>query len=263
MKVLFLVIHFFSMIFFGSVVLISIGAHFNGDWARDLRKFIPLLKKANWIWGICLLVLLIFGKNYYPWDDFKGHRAIYFGTGLLIIRTIIYFVLGTITLNVIERKPYLPLMAFLFIGNFFSFDWGMSLEKEWISNLYGLIYMSNGTLAAMTIMTLVAFPRLSLPARSDYVHLMLTSAITWFYLHLAQFVIMWTGNLPREATFYLERWEVWGRNILFTTVLLKLIPLTFISLFKELKQNVHVVRIISTFVIITCAIEVVWLVRYP
>lgn len=263
MKFLLLIIHFFSMIFFGSVVIVSIGAHFNGDWAKDLRRFIPLLKTSNWIWGMCLVVLLIFGKHYYPWEEFNGHRAMYFTPNLLISRTILYFILSTLTLRLIEKKPYLPLMAFFFIGNFFSFDWGMSLEKEWISNMYGLIYMSNGTLAAMTIMTLFSFPRLSLPARSDYVHFMLTSAITWFYLHLGQFVIMWTGNLPREATFYLERWETWGSSILFIAVLIKLIPLTFVSLFKDLKQNARIVGIISALIFMACALEVVWLVRYP
>lgn len=263
MKTLLYVIHFISTIYMGAVVMVSIGAHFKGDWARDLLKYVPALKLMNWIWGGILLFLLIFGKNYYNFNEFHGHKAVYFNDYFLSFRALIYFLLSFSTLRFIDKRPYITLIAFFFISNFFSFDWSMSLEKKWFSSIYGLIYMSNGTQAAIAAVTILSFPRLSDKAKIDYVHLLTTAGITWFYMHFSQFIIIWMGNLPRESIFYLERWERWGGLVILIAVFVKVINLSIISLFKNLKLNYFVMSILSVLVLAVSAFEVVWLMRFP
>lgn len=255
------IIHLFSVIFLGGAIILSIAAHFKGDWAIGLLNFIPLWKKLLWIWGL-LIIILFFFQSAYPWHEFHGNKKIYFNLSFLILRNILYFLALFISLFRINKLPSLSLLLCFLVGNFFAFDWAMSKEGHWFSNMYGLIYLANGAQAAMSIFLITNHQKLKDHTKVDFVHLLLTCSIVWFYLQICQFIIIWMGNIPRESIFYIERWESFGGFIILIAIIVKLIPVAIISLFKSFKQNTLITKFVSFPILMMCFLEVFWLVRY-
>jgi hypothetical protein len=95
-----------------------------------------------------------------------------------------------------------------------SVDWLMSLDPHWTSSLYGLYFVIGQGLSALAFTVLVAAwlakrePMAShLQPRHlhDYGKLMLAFVMVWAYFSFSQFLIIWSGNMPEETTFYHRR----------------------------------------------------------
>src|SRR5690606_35799119 len=105
--------------------------------------------------------------------------------------------------------------------NFASVDWIMSLEPEWFSTIYGLLFLVCGGLSALAIIVL-ATRRLSaekplvdllLPKHfHDWGNLILAFVLLWAYMAFSQFLIIWSANLPEEVSWYVYRtthgWQI-------------------------------------------------------
>ncbi|MGE3610603.1 MAG: hypothetical protein AB7I27_13515 [Bacteriovoracaceae bacterium] len=253
------ILNLICMLVFGSLVILGISFHFQGEWANEIKKYLPFIKRIIWSFPLCI-VLFILLKNEYPWAELEGHKKFYFSTTFLIIRNIIYIIGIFASSYHIQRYPSLALILFFFISNFFAFDWGMSLEAEWFSNMYGLTYLANGTLGAMGMLMIKDFNNLKKEVKKDYIHLFLVCSITWFYIQFCQFIIIWMGNIPRESIYYLRRWEVFGGWPVFIIIFLKLIPLAVISISEKLKTNNLVAKIVIFPIAICCIGEAFWIV---
>ncbi len=90
-------------------------------------------------------------------------------------------------------------------------DWGMSLEPEWYSSLYGVLLIIGQGLSAIAFMIIVAAvisrrgetDGLDTPETfNDLGNLMLAFTMLWGYLSFSQFLIIWAGNLAEEIPWY-------------------------------------------------------------
>ncbi|HQU47235.1 MAG TPA: hypothetical protein PK867_30810 [Pirellulales bacterium] len=93
-------------------------------------------------------------------------------------------------------------------------DWVMSLEPHWFSSMYGVIYFGGQTLAGMSFCVLVMSLLESYPPfnrtvhtsrRHDLGNLLLAMVMFWSYASFMQYLIIWSGNLPEENVWYLNR----------------------------------------------------------
>ena len=89
---------------------------------------------------------------------------------------------------------------------FASFDWLMSLEPHWFSTIYGVLIMGGQGLSAMAFLIVVLvwlsrrppLDRIVVPAHfHDLGNLMLAFVMLWAYFSFSQYLIIWSGNLPR------------------------------------------------------------------
>src|SRR5262249_78495 len=103
------------------------------------------------------------------------------------------------------------LVVYGFTITFAAFDWPMSLEPHWYSTIYGMLWIVSQALSmlafSIALLALVsdraAISRLSLPDNlNDLGNLLLTLVMLWAYLAFAQFLIIWSGNLPEEIPWY-------------------------------------------------------------
>ena len=106
---------------------------------------------------------------------------------------------------------------------FASIDWVMSLEPEWMSTIFGLIFVASWSLSALAF-TIVVMSWLSKRApdgsSSAAADISMTGAILllalvmlWTYFAFSQYLIIWSGNLAEETTWYVARtaWRL-GRD---------------------------------------------------
>jgi hypothetical protein len=260
-KLYFLFFHFFMGTFIAGGFLIAMSSFMKVAWARKVNELIPLWQKLAPFSVVLFLPLLIFGRELIPVSPHLDHKLFYFSFWFVLTRIILEGVSLITASRLLRKNPTVSLILYFFTGTFVAIDWGMSLEGNWTSNIYGLIYLLN---AAMTFFAAVTFFRAEEadgPERKDFIHVLITLAISWGYLHYAQFIILWMGNKPSEVSFYLVRHYPLGLMVLI--LMLKLVPVLGISFFPEKKKNVTVMKILSLLVVAGGWLEVNWLLDPP
>src|SRR5205085_4159859 len=107
-------------------------------------------------------------------------------------------------------------VAFYFLAvTFAGFDWLMSLEPTWSSTIFGALVAVGQIVPAMAFAILGSAwlsRRLGEPGAprevwNDLGNLQLASVMLWAYLSFSQLLLIWSGNLPEEITWYTLRSE--------------------------------------------------------
>jgi hypothetical protein len=85
-------------------------------------------------------------------------------------------------------------------------DWMESLEPDFHSSIYGLLFIGfallNGVAFAVGSGVLL---RRHFGQLNGYSALLLSTILLWGYLHAMQYIVIWSGNIPAEVTWYLKR----------------------------------------------------------
>ena len=108
--------------------------------------------------------------------------------------------------------------------SFASVDWVMSLDPHWGSTIYGLIFLAGQGLSALCfciiILTVLTryrpYSEIIKPTQfHDLGKLTLAFVMLFAYFSFSQWLIIWSGNLPDEISWYLHRIRGgWGYIIL-------------------------------------------------
>jgi len=108
--------------------------------------------------------------------------------------------------------------------SFAAVDWVMSLDPHWGSTIYGLIFLVGQGLSALcfSIILLTIATRYEPYAEvvkpmqfHDIGKLTLAFVMLFAYFSFSQWLIIWSGNLPDEISWYLQRIRgYWGYIIL-------------------------------------------------
>src|ERR1043166_4270825 len=92
-------------------------------------------------------------------------------------------------------------------------DWVMTLEPEWYSTIYPVIYLAGDVLAALAfgvgIVLLLSrsapFVYIMRPKHwRDLGNLLLTFVMLWAYCAFSQYLLIWSGNLGEDIKWYLR-----------------------------------------------------------
>jgi len=117
----------------------------------------------------------------------------------------------------IMRDAAIMTMAFAFGYSLLGFDFVMSLNHKWMSNLYGAFYFMGGFLGALGTLAVLSLTLrramglhdlLSTRQLHDLGKLVFGFTVFWGYLMWSQFLVIWYGNIPEETYFIWYR--LWG-----------------------------------------------------
>lgn len=161
------------------------------------------------------------------------------------------------------------LVAYGFTVTFAAIDWLMSLEPVWYSTIFGGLVGIGWMLSAFAFVIAVAViaadrepfaQALTDKVRIDLGNLLLAFVVLWAYFHFAQFVIIWTGNVPEEVAWYAKRTRGgWGVLAVFLVVAQFLGPL-FVLLSRAAKRDARVMRSLALLLVATNLLATFWLV---
>ncbi len=148
---------------------------------------------------------------------------------------------------------------------FFAFDWIMSLEPTWYSDVLGLIFGA-GAVAPALAAVLLMLPELPgrsdsppVQGRQDLANLLLTAILMWIFLHFSQFIIIWSSNLPHEISWYLHRMSP-AFGLLAALMVLTYFLLPFLGLLAPArKQRRRPLRRIAACVLLGHVLHSYWL----
>jgi hypothetical protein len=152
---------------------------------------------------------------------------------------------------------------------FAMIDWVMSLEPEWYSTIYPSMVATGGLLGAFAFMILVALylaPRSELGAlvtprvRNDLGSMLLAFLMLWAYQSFSQYLLIWSGNIQEEATWYVRRESgVWGWMAVAIIALGFFLPF-FLLIFREIKRSTRWLAATAALVLAMRVVEDLWLV---
>jgi hypothetical protein len=104
------------------------------------------------------------------------------------------------------RAASAGLVVYVLTVSLAGVDWIESLEPDFHSSIYGLLFVSfvvlNGI--AFTVGAGTWLGQRIGPIRG-YSALLLSMILLWTYLHAMQYIVIWSGNIPDEVTWYIER----------------------------------------------------------
>jgi hypothetical protein len=147
-------------------------------------------------------------------------------------------------------------------------DWVMSLEPRWYSTIYAFVYIAGEMLAAFAFAipaVILLSPKysesLSVRRFRDLGNLLLTFVMLWAYCSFSQYLLIWSGNLREEITWYLPRTTgFWGIVALALTGFHFFVPF-FLLLFRDLKQSRKILSGLAIFLLLMRLIDVYWFVK--
>ena len=150
-----------------------------------------------------------------------------------------------------------------------SVDWIMSLDPHWYSTIFGLLTTVGFGLSALAFTIAI----LSLLHRAgalvgvlgprhfhDLGKLLLAFVMLWAYLAFSQFLIIWSGNLPEELPWYIDRIRgPWAIVALLIVAGHFALPFALL-LSRNLKRHGNLLARVAIFVIVMRLVDAIWLV---
>ena len=148
-------------------------------------------------------------------------------------------------------------------------DWIMSLEKDWYSTMFPILICIGQMLSALAFMIILLAwlaPRTSLSkitGTENFHHLgslLLAFTMMWAYMAFGQLLIIWSGDLPHEISWYLHRIGGGWRWIVVAIFLFHFLIPFFLLLSRKTKRSVVRLTIVAAFVFAAHILDVGWLV---
>ncbi|HZS08776.1 MAG TPA: hypothetical protein VFD58_28330 [Blastocatellia bacterium] len=287
---------FVTGITLGCLALVMLQHLTGGAWGLVIRRLLESATRTLPLVALMFLPLLLGLHRLYAWarpEEVAGnaalaHKRLYLNVPFFVARALFYFAAWaalTFFLNKWSRQqdetadPRLERRFQLLSGGglvlygltitFASIDWVMSLQPEWYSTIFGLLLMGGQALSAMAfvisvLVLLAQYEPLAHAIRPGHLHdlgkLLLAFVMLWAYLSFSQFLIIWSGNLPEEATWYVRRlsggWQWVGLALVIFHFALPFLML----LSSDLKRSGRRLVAVALAVIVMRFIDLFWLI---
>ena len=160
------------------------------------------------------------------------------------------------------------LVVLTFVATFAFVDWIMSLEPNWFSTIYGAMFLvgemveSFAFVIALTIILSKTSPLKEI-ITPQHVHdlgnMMFAFMVLWAYLSFSQFIIIWSGNLPEEIPWYLNRLRGgWGWVALTVVIFHFAVPFALLLLRAVKRKEQRLFRVCVLLILIRL-VDVFWI----
>jgi hypothetical protein len=148
--------------------------------------------------------------------------------------------------------------------------WVMSLDPTWYSSVYGLLFLVGQGYSVLALAIIISLSLskaepfrtiLRQTEQHDLGKFTFAFVMLNIYLAFAQFLIIWSGNLPEEIPWYLDRIRGhWGIIITLDFIFHWLIPFTML-LSRDIKRNKKRLMAVCGWMIFAKAFDLFWLIE--
>lgn len=259
----------------GAILLFACYHLTGGEWFAAIEAHAKLLLSAAFLAALAMFPVFACLEQIYPWarpplspevEKIRSYlnQPFFIARGLLYLSTLSLLAFRFKAAESRQRKLGAAACVAVFVfGTFAAFDWIMSLSPGWHSTVFGAYYIIGGVCIAFctaVCLTLAANRRLSRKFYNDWGKLLLSLVLLWTYLGFSQYLIIWSGNLPSEVVFYLERtaggWW-WASAAL---ILLHFILPVLLLLSRRSRESRAALLLASISVVSAGVLDIAWLV---
>jgi hypothetical protein len=283
----------------GSQALLMLQHLSGGQWGLMGRRVFEAASRTLPIVALAFIPVLIGLPHIFAWarpgaaaaDEIIAHKAPYLNVPFFIGRAVLYFavwlsctwLLNRYSAAQDERQAGIHpgdthrvravsapgLLAYCLTITFASIDWIMSIDAHWFSTIFGLILIGGQGLAAFAfVIAILAALSGTEPVASyltsrhfhDLGKLLLAFVMLWAYFSFSQFLIVYSGNLPEEISFYLERFHgTWGWIAVLIAFGHFALPFTLL-LSSDLKKRPSLLAKVAIGILVMRLVDLIWLV---
>lgn len=284
----------------GSLGLVMLQHLTSGHWGIVIRRPLESATRTIPLVVAFFLPIAFFGMKYLygAWlnpeevrkEPLSQFQQTYLTVGGFQLRAVIYFVIWLglmLTFNGLSKRQdvnpddralrrRLKMLAgpgiilYVFAMSFAAVDWVMSLSPHWASTIYGFLFVAGQLISSMALMIAVVV----LLARAEpfsnilqkrHLHdlgkLLLAFVMLWAYFDFSQLLIIWSGNLPEEISFYRTRlYGGWGFVAVIVLTFHFFVPF-FLLLSQDVKRNAKVLPKIALWLIFMRLVDLFWMTR--
>ena len=266
-----------------------------GGWGMMIRRVLEAAAGTLPLLALFFVPLLFGLDSLYPWarpDEVRAsallrHQAVYLNVPFFTIRAAVYFaiwcgfawVLGRMSADqdrtggaVLTRRMQIVaapgLVLYCLTATFASVDWLMSLDSRWFSTIYGVYFVGGHAIAGLSFAILVALYLCRSGGMNaafrpvhfhDYGKLLLTFVVLWAYFAVSQLIIIWSGNLSEEITWYRGRLLGGWSGVSLALVLLHFALPFVLLLSREGKRNVARLSAVAILLLAMRWVDLHWL----
>jgi len=280
---------FWTGLTIGCMALLMVQYLSGGFWGLSIRRVLEAAAKCLPLMFVLFLPILFLRTHIYAWmthPSMTHENYWYLTQGKWIFRWIFYFVIwGMLTYELCRRgdrqdAPIPPgtyprfqglsgvgLVLFSLTTSFAAVDWVMSLDPHWGSTIYGLIFLAGQGLSALcfSIIMLTVLTRyrpyreiIKPPQFHDLGKLTLAFVMLFAYFSFSQWLIIWSGNLPDEISWYLQRIRGgWGYIILGIVAFHFALPFALL-LSRERKRAGRRLLWLALFIMFMRMVDIYW-----
>jgi hypothetical protein len=261
---------FVSGIPIGSLVLLLIHRLTGGRWGTALAPV--LMPAASMVPLVAIAFLpLAFGLSApYRWAaDTSVLRPavahIYLNQPAFLLRSAVALLGWSVLAFAVVRKRCTMLMAALglvfhaIVISFVAVDWILSIDSRFSSSAFAAAIAIQQLLSALSFAAIAgaAGPK---EIAADLASLVMATLLGTVYLDLVSFIVIWYGNLPDKAAWYLVRErDGWQWLIAAAVVIGALMPLCLL-LKQSFRQSRGALRLIGSLILLGIFLHVVWLI---
>ena len=278
----------------GCFVILMLYHLAGGAWGLPLRRILEAATMTSPLMAVLLLPLAAGLPTLYPWarpeviaaDAVLQNKSAYLNILFFLVRTVLYIAVWNFMilrarhwLFQEERAPSpawsprlrrfaaLALVAFGVTVTFAAVDYLMSLEPHWFSSVYSAMVAAGSVVTAFAFALLVlALLQRDEPLASfvnpqllnDLGNLLLAFIMVWAYLSYSQFLIIWSGNLSNEISWYQRRMSGgWEWLALVMVIANFALPFSLL-LVRDLKRKVWVLGALAAWLLLSRWLDVFW-----
>ncbi|MDB5343949.1 MAG: hypothetical protein JWP89_2326 [Schlesneria sp.] len=266
-----------------------------GQWGLEIARNLVAGTAAFPLAALLILPLILGAPHTYPWLDsaratelLNRHQQIYFEVWVWGGRAVIYlFVWGLLSRMVVRRygvlcrtgainrwcaTPRLSSLGLIGLSlttTFAMIDWVMSLEPRWTSTIFAAMLMMGFVVSGMAfVLMMQSLPNslAGLPADAksadaralDLGNLLMAFLLLWVYFAVSQFLIIWSGDLPIETTWYQRRLTgLWPGFGLLLVLFHFILPFGCL-LSRDVKTSPMAVAFVTGDLLIMRLVDLVW-----
>jgi hypothetical protein len=293
----------------GAMGLLALGNLTGGRWAAACRPFYLAATQSLWLVAILFVPIGVFTEHIYPWANpttdiaLPPGKAAYLepiffcqrAAGYFIVWLALSWLLGLVSrldlppasTPAMRRMGAITLLLLVPTATFAAFDWGMSLEPEWYSSIYGALLIAGGVLAAHalavsgvatigdgTVDAILSHAGLRQGSHTDGTltskwvsdfynelgNLLLAFLMVNTYFALSQFLIIWTGNLPSEISWYLRRMNYGWQYLALVIVVFHFAVPFLMLLSRDVKRDPRQLRFVALMLLSMYAAHLYWMI---
>jgi hypothetical protein len=209
----------------GALALLMLVALIPGSWRRLYAQPLVLGTTLVPLVAIAMIPLLVGVELIYPWTangataGYAAFKAVWLSTGFFVVPPVVYLLaLTLIAWALLAASPRMRgpiaaagVIAYALIGSLIGIDFAESTQPEFHSSIYGLLALTNQWLAGISFAILLGLWSSDGKAPLAAAGVLVTALLMWGYMHAMQYIVIWAGDIPAEARWYIERGrDDWG-----------------------------------------------------
>jgi len=273
-----------------------------GKWGWPVRRFFEAAAATLPLVAL-LFVPVFFGiHDLYPWasaarvtaDKVLQHKSAYMNAPLFVVRAVVIFGVWSLLAQLLNKWSHAQdstrdlgpmrrlrklsgpgLVIYPLTITVAYVDWVMSLEADWYSTIFPILICIGQMLSGLAfVILLLAWlgPRTALAeiiGPENFHHLgslLLAFTMLWAYIAFSQLLVIWSGDLPHEISWYLHRIAGGWKWVVIFLVLFHFFGPFFLLLSRQMKRSRRALTVIAGTMFVAHVVDVWWMIApsfYP